>query len=124
VIGLSLVTVGIYAIWLHYRMNEDARLFLRDDSIRPGVSVLAITLGWFVIVPPFISIYRTGERVERMELQAGVRDTISPALFLVIWIFVSFLIEAWAVEHVNRALDASAGGAGVAPTGSLPPPPA
>jgi protein-S-isoprenylcysteine O-methyltransferase Ste14 len=79
VLGLVLITLGIYGMYWHWRANKDASLFLRDPAIRAGVSLLAVTLGWVVIVPPFISMYRTGERIERMERQAGVRDTISPA---------------------------------------------
>jgi len=123
VLGLILITAGIYGFYWHWRVNKDASVFLRDPAIRAGVSLLAVTVGWLAIVPPFISLYHTGERIERMERQAGVRDVISPALFLVLYLVVNFFIQAWGVEHVNRALDAAAANGPVAP-GELPTPPA
>jgi hypothetical protein len=122
VILLVFVTLGIYGFYLHWRLNKDASIFLGDPTIRAGVSLLAVTLGVLAIVPPLISIYRTGERIERMEHARGVSDGISPALYLVLHLLVGFFIQAWGVEHVNRAFDAA--GRGELPSGGdLPPPP-
>ena len=118
VIGLTFITIGIYGLWWYWRTNEDARRYLQDESIRPGVAVLAITLGIFLIVPPFISLYHTGERVERMQQKAGVSNTISPALNLILCIVVGFIGYAYTQEHLNRVWDAAGGTAG-----ALPPPP-
>ncbi len=123
VLGLILITLGIYGFYWHWRVNKDASLFLRDPGIRAGVALLAVTLGWLVIVPPFVSIYRTGERIERMERQVGVHDAISPVLFLLLHLLVGTFIQAWGVEHVNRALGAATVGGGVG-SDRFPPPPA
>jgi uncharacterized protein DUF4234 len=76
VIGLTLVTLFIYGFWWYWKTNDDARRYLRDDTIKPGIALLAITLGVFLIVPPFVSLYNTGERVARMEQKAGVQNPI------------------------------------------------
>ncbi|MEX0984575.1 MAG: DUF4234 domain-containing protein [Actinomycetota bacterium] len=86
--GLILITLGIYGLYRHWRVNKDASLVLRDPGIRAGVALLAVTLGWLAIVPPFVSIYRTGERIERMERETGVHDAISPVLFLLLHVLV------------------------------------
>jgi Domain of unknown function (DUF4234) len=118
VIGLTFITLGIYGLWWYYRTNDDARRYLRDDTIRPGIALLAVTLGVLLIVPPFISLYHTGERVQRMEERAGVPIPISPALNLILCIVVGFIGYAYTQEHLNRVWDTAGGSAG-----SLPPPP-
>jgi hypothetical protein len=78
--------------------------------------LLAVLLGWVLIVPPFISIYNTGQRVQRMEQRAGVSNDISPALNLILTIFFGIFGYACTQEHLNRVWD----------TGSsvvVPPPP-
>jgi uncharacterized membrane protein HdeD (DUF308 family) len=80
--GLSIITIYIYYFVWYYKINDEARRYLGDENIKPGMSVLAVTLGIFLIVPPFISVYRTGERVQRMQEKAGVAQQISPALAL------------------------------------------
>jgi len=50
-LGLPLVTLGIYSyVWI-YKVNDEARRFLRDDSIKPGLSVLAFFPGFILIAP-------------------------------------------------------------------------
>ena len=121
VIGLTVVTLFIYGFWWYWKTNDDARRYLRDDTIKPGMALLAITLGAILIVPPFVSLYHTGERVERMEQKAGVLTPISPALNLLLCIVVGFFGYAYTQEHLNHVWrTARAGGA----SGSLPPPPA
>ena len=80
--GLSIITLFIYYFVWYYKINDEARRYLGDEEIKPGVALLAITLGILLIVPPFVSIYRTGERVQRMQEKAGVPQQISPALAL------------------------------------------
>jgi Domain of unknown function (DUF4234) len=82
------LTVVYYFIW-YYKINDEARRYLGDETIKPGISLLAVLLGWVLIVPPFISLYRTGERIQRMQVKAGVQQQISPALFLL----ASFLLS-------------------------------
>jgi hypothetical protein len=105
VIGLVLITLGIYGFVWYYKVNDEARRYLRDESIRPGISLLAVLVGWIVIVPPFISAYRTGERIVRMEQRAGVSNELSPAIFLLLFIVVSFFGGAYLQEHLNRIWD-------------------
>jgi Domain of unknown function (DUF4234) len=68
---LGIVTLGIVSIVWYFKINADAkRLALQhaDTETRargwsPGMSVLAITLGAFLIVPPFVSVWGTWSRV-------------------------------------------------------------
>ncbi len=52
-----------------------------DLGQSPGLSVLAVTLGSILIVPPFVSIWRTGRRMEGAQQAVGESDGSGP-LFL------------------------------------------
>ena len=83
-LGLPFITLGIYHYVWWYKVNNEARRFLGDDSISPGLAVLALIPGSIIIVPPLISIYRTAGRVRRMQQQAGVASVVTPWIALVL----------------------------------------
>jgi hypothetical protein len=123
--GLSLITLGIYGLVWYYKINDEARRFLRDDLIRPGVSVLALFPGAFVIVPPFVSMYRTGQRIVRMEERVRIQKTVEPILGLVAY-YVAGLSLPYYQGHLNVVWDSAlASAARPMSTGgpSMPPPP-
>lgn len=99
--GLIFLTLGIYLFVWHYKVNDEARRYLRDPSIKPGIALLAVLLGWIILVPPFVSIYRTGERVQRMQERAGVVSQVSPALGLLAAFFLSLQVP-YLQEGLNR----------------------
>jgi Domain of unknown function (DUF4234) len=99
--ALALVTIGIYFLVWYYKINREARDYLGDNEIRPGIALLAVTLGWLIIVPPFVSTYRTGQRIERMQERAQVMDRVSPGIGLLLFIF-SRLDMIYYQEHLNR----------------------
>jgi Domain of unknown function (DUF4234) len=100
--GLSLITLGIYYFVWYYKINKEARDYLGDDQIRPGIALLAVLLGWILLlIPPFVSTYRTGQRIGRMQEKAGVTDRISPGICLVLFI-VWRLDMIYMQEHLNR----------------------
>ena len=130
-LGLPIITLGIYTFVWYYKINDEARRYLRDESIRPGISVLALSLGWILILPPFISIYRTAERVRRMQEQAKIGTRIEPVLALLAVFFFS-LWTLYIQEMLNRIWDsylfgrsATQPGVALPPTGPppIPPPP-
>ena len=71
-IGLPLITLGIYYFVWWYKINNEARRFLNDKSINPGLSVVAVTVGAIIVVPPFVSAYNTTGRIARMQERAGM----------------------------------------------------
>ncbi len=126
-LGLPLITFGIYHIVWYYKINNEARRFLRDESIKPVISVLAITLGAFLIIPPFVSVYQTGVRIQRMQERAGLPSRIEPVLALLLT-FVFGLHTLYIQSHLNQIWDgylrpgtAQPGSLPAAPTGTLPP---
>jgi len=125
-LGLPIITLGIYTFVWYYKVNDEARRYLGDDTIRPGISVLALTLGWVLLLPPFISVYRTAERVRRMQEHAGIGSRIEPILAL-LGVFFFSLWTLYIQEMLNRIWDAYLyRGSTPQPAGpsAAPPPPA
>lgn len=117
-LGLPLITLGIYHLVWYYKINNEARRYLGDDSISPGISLLAITLGGFLIIPPFVSIYKTGSRIARMQEKAGLDSRVEPVVGLLLT-FVFGLHALYLQAHLNRIWDRHLH-AGGAPTTQLP----
>ena len=78
VLGLSLITLGIYTIFWYYYINKEFKEYgaaQGDQELaesQPGMSVLAITLGALIIVPAVISFVRTVQREQRVQELGGV----------------------------------------------------
>ncbi len=102
VLGLGIVTLGIYYLWWYYRINDDARRYLRDYELRPFTSLLAITLGWLILIPPFVSYFRTGKRIRQMQRRAGANAEHSAGLGLVLFILANLLGGVYAQYGLNR----------------------
>jgi Domain of unknown function (DUF4234) len=68
--GLVFLTLGIYYFVWYYKVNRELRDLGRatGDERRLGTSpltsLLAVTVGWLIVVPPFVSLYRTFQRIE------------------------------------------------------------
>jgi len=125
VLGLSFITIGIYWFYWYFKVNDEIRRYEKDDSVRPGIALLAVTLGWILIVPPFLSVYNTSKHVVRMQERAGVQQTLTPALNIVLLLVVGIAIGLYTQEHLNKVWEAVArrGVVPPLPPGEIPPPP-
>jgi hypothetical protein len=130
VVGLSIITIGIYYIFWWYFINREMRDFGRARGVdlgqNPGNSVLAITLGAFIIVPAIVSMWRTTDRIQRTQEVAGVERPAAGPLIFVLLLLVG-PVGIWYAQHeLNKAWTAQAG-AGVAapslPASEAPPAP-
>lgn len=113
VVGLTFLTLGIYSIFWYYFVNKEMARFGRARNTNelgdsPGTSVLAITLGAFVIVPPFVSIYNTWKRLNSGERLSGLSG-LEAGLGLLLWIFLSPVAEYLLQSNWNKVLKAQAG---------------
>lgn len=106
----SLVTLGIYYLVWYYKINRE----LRDAcgiGVSPVVAVLAITVGWIVIVPPFVSWYRTFERIVQAQRQAGLTSEASPILGFILYVIAVFFLPVeviYAQDELNKVWRARA----------------
>lgn len=117
VIGLSLITFGIYGIFWYYFINREMADFGRargttelGDS--PGKSVLAVTLGALVIVPAILSLYNTCKRAEATARLAGDPSPMAAGLLFVLYIFISPVALYLLQDLLNKAWQAQTSGAG------------
>jgi Domain of unknown function (DUF4234) len=130
VVGLSLITLGIYYAFWWYFINREMRDLGRargtDLGQSPGNSVLAITLGAFIVVPAIVTAWRTSDRIQRSQQTAGVPNTAQGPLIFVLLLLIAPVGIWYAQNELNKAWEAQASGApaGLPPTGQAPPPPA
>ena len=118
---LALVTFGIYYLYWYYVLNRDLNDYGRrlepDDNplaVSAGVALLAVSLGALLIIPPFVSMFRTMRRIERAQRLGGVPDgeranpVLGFVLFLIALIFFPIEIP-YAQHHVNKLWRLEAG---------------
>ncbi len=120
VLGLTVITLGIYFFYWYWKINDELRLVQHDESIGPTRSLMAMIFGWLIIVPPFIAMWNTANHVQALEERVGVRQTVEPAITIVIMLVFSLANGIYIQSHLNRAWDAASSGGGGA---VVPPPP-
>jgi hypothetical protein len=101
---LSIVTLGIYYVVWYYKVNRELRDAARID-VSPVTAVLAVSIGWLIIVPPFVSWYRTFQRIQQAQRQGGLRSEVNPILgFILFLVAVVFLpVETlYAQDELNK----------------------
>jgi hypothetical protein len=92
VIGLTLITLGIYFLFWWYFINREMADLGRAKGEpklgeAPVWSVVAISIGALVVIPPFVTYWRTCKRVERAQNVVLGSNNFSPVLaFLLIFI--------------------------------------
>ena len=123
VLGLTVITIGIYGFVWYYKINDEIRRYTRDETISPARSLVAIILGWIIIVPPFIAMYNTAKHVRAMEEGVGIQQQLGPALTIILMILLSIANGLYIQEHVNRVWDRGAGAQARAVPRMPPPPP-
>ena len=117
VIGLTLITLGIYGIfWYYYANKELAEIGKAHNTTElgdsPGTSVLAVTLGALIIVPAFVSAYKFCKRLQTAAGVTGAPEGMEAGLLFIIYVFVSPVGAYIAQSNLNKVLEAQAGGAG------------
>jgi hypothetical protein len=107
VLGLSFVTLGIYFFVWYYKINDEIRRSENDETISPTRSLMAMTFGWLIIVPPFIAMYNTAKHVQAMETRLGIQQTLEPALTIALLVLFSLGNGVYVQEHLNRGWDSA-----------------
>ena len=77
----------------------------------PGTSLLAVTLGWLIIVPPFVSIYKSCARLRAAEQHTGTPEGMEPGLLFLLAILISPVGQYIFQSNLNKVLTRQAGGA-------------
>ena len=111
VVGLSLITLGIYFFFWWYFITREMRDHGQAKGVdlgqSPGNSVLAVTLGALIIVPAIVSEWRTAGRIEASQEAVGLeRRASGPIIFILLlliapvglWYAQSELNKVWAAQ--------------------------
>ena len=86
-----LITLGIYHLYWWYRINDEARRLDPSIQVNPLVSLLALFPGGLIIVPVFVTVYKTGDRIRSMQRAAGIAPTVIPIVgLLLVFVFSTY----------------------------------
>jgi hypothetical protein len=86
--------VPLYGIFWYYLINQEmvelGRVTNHPDELgeNAGMSVIAVVLGGIIIIPPFVSFYRTMKRIESAQNVTMGSNNFSPVLCFVLLILV------------------------------------
>ena len=120
VVGLSIITLGIYYVFWWYFINREMRDFGRARGVdlgqSPGNSVLALTLGALIIVPALVTLWTTTDRIQRTQETAGVDRPANGPIIFVLLLVIGPVGIWYAQRELNKAWTAQAGGGAAAPT--------
>jgi hypothetical protein len=96
----TVLTASIYWFYWHWRVNRE----LRDEfamPVGPFLSLLAVTVGWGLVFPPFLAWWRLLGRIEEAQRRRGIENRIvKPVGFL---LFLTLLLgPVYAQAELNR----------------------
>lgn len=106
-LGLPIITLGIYTYVWYFKINDETR-FSPRNTVNPVGPLLALLIGWVLIVPPFISVYRTGRRIGEAQRAAGIGSPCNPWLGLLL-VFVFGLWTLYYQSELNKIPDSYRG---------------
>ena len=101
VLGLTIITFGIYYFYWYYQVNDELRRYERDESINPTRSLMAVLFGWIIIVPPFIAMYNTAKHIQQIEVRDSIQPVIEPALVIVFMLLLGIVNPPYMQAHLN-----------------------
>ena len=124
VLGLSIITLGIYTIFWYYYINKEFKEYgaaQGDQELaesQPGMSVLAITLGALILVPAIISFVRTVQREQRVQELGGV-EKVNGWIVLILYLVIGIAVPPYMQSSLNKLWERypalAEGGAGAIP---------
>jgi hypothetical protein len=79
-----LITLGIYHFVWWYKINREVRDFDQRIEVDPGVAVLALFPGALILVPPYVSVWNTGDRIRRAQVAGASPDQCNPWIGLIL----------------------------------------
>ncbi|MBO9533721.1 MAG: DUF4234 domain-containing protein [Solirubrobacteraceae bacterium] len=106
---LPFVTFGIYYFVWWYKINREMRDLgtktgRSDLGTSPGTSLLAVTLGMLLILPPFFSAYGTWKRMKLAQELTGVQETErgNGLLAVLLYIVLGFVFTGYLQNELNK----------------------
>jgi len=97
-----ILTAGIYWFYWHWKVNRE----LRDAfqmAVGPFLSLLAVTVGWVLIFPPFVAWWRLLGRIAEAQRRRGIDPPaiVKPVGFI---LFLTLIFgPIYAQAELNKA---------------------
>jgi hypothetical protein len=128
ILGLMLITLGIYFFVWWYKVNSELAELGRargstETGDNPGNSLLAMVPGFLIIVPPYISFYNGSNRLRAAERLTGRPPGMDAGLMLVIYFFIGPVAVYIFQNDLNKVLEAQRTGVGQIPQAQSAPAP-
>ena len=98
VLGLSIITLGIYFLIWYYKINNEIRHHDPSIEVKPGLAVIAMMLP----VLSLVSAYSTAARIRQMQLDEGASQTISPVVALLLQIFLGIGFPLYVASQLRE----------------------
>lgn len=106
VVGLLLITLGIYGIFWWYFVNREMRDYGQasgyDLGQNPTNSALALFPGGLIIVPSLVSYWRGTKRAQAAQRLAGV-PPLSGWIALILFLVLSIAYPPYIQSELNKA---------------------
>ena len=113
VLGLSLITLGIYAVFWWYFINREMADYGQANGVpelgdNPILSVVAVTIGAFIIIPPFVSFWRTLKRIETAQNRALGSNNFAVILLFILGLIplVNIVVGPLMQSNLNQVWEA------------------
>ena len=128
VVGLTLITLGVYYFFWYYFVNREMKDLGESRGSdecghSPATSLLAITLGAFIIVPAIVSHYKTFKRMNAASRLTGAGDGFDAGLGLLLWLFISPVATYIFQMNLNKVWETQSDGVEAAPVAAIETPP-
>jgi hypothetical protein len=122
---LVFLTLGIYYLVWYYKINRELRDLGRaagqEEQLgrSPLTSLMAMSFGWLILVPPFVSMYRTLQRIQRaQEISGTTGERLNVWLGYPLYLIGVFTLPVeiiYAQSELNRLWRTAPEHAGLAP---------
>ncbi|MFM9078226.1 MAG: DUF4234 domain-containing protein [Solirubrobacterales bacterium] len=126
VVALAFITLGIYFFFWYFYVNRELKEVgqaagTEECGTSPCTSLVAVTLGAFLIIPPFISLYNAFKRLNAAhKLTVGPGEAFDAGLGILLWILISPIAMYIFQMKMNEVLVPPQAEAPVAPAAAPP----
>lgn len=127
VVALAFFTLGIYFFFWYFYVNREMKELgqargTEECGTSPGTSLLAVTLGALIIIPPFFSIYNSFKRLNAAhKLTVGPGEAFDAGLGILLWILISPVAMYIFQMKMNEVLAPPQAEAAPVPPAAIPP---
>jgi hypothetical protein len=105
VVGLTIITIGIYHLVWWYKVNKEMKVFGEsrgyDLGRKPMNSLLALFPGFIIIIPPLVSYWNGTKRIQGTSALAG-REPINGWIVLILYLFLPIAMPAYMQVSLNN----------------------